>query len=82
MKKGDLVKIYWVDATTHPGWRNLEDDDLCVLDCITVGMLYCKNDISITVALNWADNNTETGQFGDYMEIPMVSVIKIKKLKE
>lgn len=67
------VLVEWVDSMGASGWRTADQANL---KCVTIGNLLYKKKDRICVALN-----TSAYGNGDWIEIPICSVRKIKKLK-
>lgn len=68
------VRVRWRDSTHSTGWiYDHQDSDL---RCVSAGLLVDKNRERIKLALS-ASGQT----YGHYLEIPMESVISIKRLR-
>lgn len=68
------VIVRWIDSMGSPGWSAKAD---ARFECVTIGNLVEKNINRVAVALNRSHYSD-----GDILEIPMVSVKSIKRLKE
>ena len=75
MNKVSPVVVYWIDSTGTHGW-NSKNEPQGDMNCISVGHLVSKSKDRITIV-----QNISPYQFGNRMEIPLVSVKKIKRLK-
>ena len=75
MKKLDPVKVYWIDSMGNSGWGSLREHSN--MNCTTVGHFIEKTKDRLILAMNSSEYFT-----GDHMEIPLVAIKKIKKLKE
>jgi len=72
-KKKPAVEVEWIDSMGSSGWHELKNADL---RCRTVGILYEKKKDRIVIA-----QNESVHVYGDYIEIPVSAVKKIRKLK-
>ena len=72
-KEKPAVEVRWIDSMKSSGWH---EHKLSNLECRSVGILYEKHKDRIVLALN-------SSQYvhGDYIEIPMIAVKKIRRLK-
>ncbi len=74
-KEDRIVQVEWVDSSSSSGWHyEHKDTDL---NCQSVGFLAEKNKTRIKIY----QSKAMAGQKGEYMEIPMCAVKKIKYLK-
>ncbi len=69
------VVVRWIDSMGTSGWNNL--DKPTDMECTSVGHLIKKTKDRVTIAMNRSHYGN-----GDYMEIPMIAVKSIRKLKE
>ena len=66
------VKVVWKDSIFEAGWRKYTKSKM---KCITVGILYKKLKDRVIIA-----QSKSPYQYGEYLEIPKCSIIKIIKL--
>lgn len=70
------VIVNWIDSFGSSGWGKDPKEDYN-LNCQTVGFLIRKSKDRVFLALNLA----ATGTIGDTIQIPLVAVKKIRRLK-
>lgn len=68
------VIVRWVDSMGTSGWRDHKPSDM---ECTSIGHLISKTKDRVTIAMN----SSHYGD-GDFLEIPMVAVKSVKRLKE
>lgn len=68
------VIVSWIDSVQSIGWGELHEPS--DLTCVSTGFLVSKTKDRITLALNW-----DGAEFGMFMEVPLVSVKKLRRLK-
>lgn len=68
------VIVRWVDSMKASGWHDYKETGM---ECTSVGHLIKKTKERVVIAMN-----RSTCGDGDYMEIPMVAVKSVKRLKE
>lgn len=74
LKKFEPVKVYWIDSMSTSSWGEYSEGNL---DCTTVGHFIKNTKDRIVIALN---NSLYSS--GHYMEIPLVAIRQVKRLKE
>ena len=72
--KTNPVIVRWIDSMKISGWTAYEASGM---ECTTVGHLVSKTKDRVVIAMN-----RSTCGDGDFMEIPLVAVKSVKKLKE
>lgn len=68
------VLVTWIDSVGSRGWQSKFEK--ANMTCYSVGHLMSKSKDRITICLNTHGSNV-----GEVMEIPLVAVKKIRKLK-
>jgi len=76
--KTPLVEVEWVDSASTDGWHAHPPEG--VLTCWSCGYLVSKDKSTIVLALNCSEEQSNNS-FGNFMSIPTVAVVKIRKLK-
>ena len=74
-KKTIPVCVEWIDSMGCAGWGDYTPSNM---NCVSVGFLVEKNKDRVILALN---KSLHVGRHGDYMEIPLCAVKRIRKLK-
>ncbi len=79
--KDKKVVVDWVDSGSKSGWIGSDECKVEICPCQTTGYLVAKNEKGICVALS---KTTEEGYkpYSDLMSIPLVSIKKIRVIKE
>ena len=72
-----IMHVEWVDASGAAGWINKYTP--VDLRCFTVGFLVTKEKDKIILAMNKSFVTDKS--FGDYIEIPRVSITKMTVIK-
>jgi len=72
---GNPVLVEWVDSMGSSGWH--QEYKISSLKCTTIGHYYAEYQDRIVVALNKSEYC-----YGDYMDIPRLSIKKITMLKK
>ena len=73
-KKGDIVKIFWIDPETDGGW--FEANDLPELEVVTsVGIFIAENEKTLWVASSYHEG---TKEFADRMTYPKGVILHIE----
>lgn len=67
------ILVEWIDSMGQSGWGKHSEADL---RCVTVGILIRKEADRIILAMNKSAHS-----HGEYMNIPLVAVRRIRKLK-
>lgn len=75
IKKFDVVAVYWRDAASYHGWRDL-DGEFSLLPGVTVGLLIRKMKDAVVIARTIMEND----DVGGVQIIPLAWVKRIKKL--
>ena len=68
------VIVRWIDSMGSSGWRKYEASGM---ECTSIGHLVEKTKDRVVIC----QNRSHCGD-GDFMEIPLVAVKSIKRLKE
>jgi len=71
------VYVEWIDSVGTSGWHpKSAAEHPSIMTCVTVGNLISKTKDRLIISLS-----TSQYQHGDIMEIPVIAVTKIKKLR-
>lgn len=71
------VLVEWIDSAVTGGWNSKEAyKNPSDYSCVTVGILLNKTKDRIIIALNQSAH-----QYGEIIEIPLVAVKRIRKLR-
>lgn len=70
------VQVEWIDSVQSYGWGSLKEPS--DMGCVSIGHMISKTKDRVTLALNVSPRN---GSVGQLVEIPMIAVKKIKRLK-
>lgn len=76
-RKLPLVEVSWVDSASTNGWRGKQEPDDVPCKCRTVGYLLKRTKRTLTVA----QNLSEFGSTGEWMQIPAAVVKRVRRLK-
>lgn len=80
-KQGQLVRVYWVDATNDPDWFTRNEVKFPSRRMETVGHYWTQNKDSMmlfsTLCEDW---KKKKGTVGDMSTIPLGMITKIEKL--
>ena len=71
-KQISVIRIDWIDSMQSGGWRHFRKSKM---DCVTIGILYRELSDRYVIAQNWSRHGC-----GDYIEIPKISVTKIRRM--
>lgn len=74
LHKAVPVLVEWIDSVQTMGWGELHEPS--DMRCVSVGILVSKTKDRLTLAVNYDGDS-----FGHFMEIPLVAIKKIRKLK-
>lgn len=72
-KQGDPIQVEWVDTMQSSGWHDLKPTDI---RCKTIGMYHSEDKEKLAIA-----QSKSAYGYGDYIEIPKVSIKRVRKLK-
>ena len=75
-KKGDLVKVKWLDPTTSAGW--FDSEELEHLDVVeTTGYFIHENECTLWLATTWHEGNKE---FADQLIFPKGCILHVETI--
>jgi len=81
-KKGEILEIEWLDATTRSGWHSKEYwEKIAKADlCKSTGYFFKSTKREISIALS-TDPEQGMSEFSDMHSIPKGCIKKIRRLK-
>ena len=77
-KLGDVLKVYWIDASTDEDWQYIKDINKDAVRVQTVGFYLDTTKEAIIIGRSLSDDAGLEGKFN----IPWVMVEKIRKMRE